>query len=87
MENFKRKCRNNTLRYPGPYRVICGYYLNPDIGGYCSYGITDGTQKIEDISNCFEKVAFLASEMNRNSLDPVHFLDVVEDYCNAGYVL
>lgn len=87
MGNSKRNCRNNTLRYPGPYQVICGYYLNPDIGGYFSYGITDGTQKIEDISDCFEKVAALALEMNRSCLDPVHFLNVVEDYCNAGYVL
>lgn len=66
----------------------------PDVGRYFTYGIR-ATRKVQlnqtevlhvsDVSSNRRKVEALVESMNHNHLYPIHFLDVVEDFCAANY--
>lgn len=64
-----------------------GFYL-PDVGAYQSYGLKVVVDKgdteifllaVPDISTDSAFVAFLAETFEREQLEPLHLLDVLED--------
>lgn len=69
------------------YRVVAQKEINLDIGEYLSYGIQiicgstsqECVKIIEDISDRQEFVLHLVHACNSCELDPIHFMDVVED--------